>query len=242
MNQNYNDLTFSLNPDEVHVWIFDLTHQQISTTYLIQFLSQEEQRKANSYKFDGDKQLFLARRGILRKLIARYIGLDEADIRYSENPYGKIFIPGHRLNFNISHSQKKIALAFTLNKDIGVDIEQVRPLPDFPQLVDRWVSKKEKDGLLQLPIASQLEAFFHVWTQKEAFIKTEGKGLVDSLQDFSVSVDPTKPAKLIENKNSNSNIWKIESFIPEPNWRVAVCIKAKRKQKVLWFAPIALLP
>jgi 4'-phosphopantetheinyl transferase len=242
MNLSYNDSTFSIKPDEVHVWIFDLANQKFHSHFYPQFLSQEELDQAHSFKFERDRECFLVRRGILRKLITKYTGLDRADIKYAVNPCGKIFLPDHHLTFNTSHSHNKIALAFSLSHTIGVDIEQIRSLPDIPQIIDRWFSKTEKTELLKLPKDSHLEAFYQIWTQKEAFIKAEGKGLAHSLQDFSVSVDPSKPAKLFEIKNVDPNFWKIESAIPEPGWRVAVCIKAKRNQKVIWFTPEASLP
>ena len=93
MIQNSNPLTFSIKPDEAHVWIFDLNELGIGSIRWEQFLSKEELIKANSYTFDRDRQNFVARRGILRNLIARYTKLDLANIKYSIDPYGKLENP-----------------------------------------------------------------------------------------------------------------------------------------------------
>jgi len=237
MKQNTNIPTNLLRINEVHVWVFDLTDQDLNHYSWEQLLSQEEMDRSKGYQFDRDGRLFMAQRGILRKLISRYTGLDLAKINYDTNPYKKIFLPDHLLSFNISHSQNKIAFAFAMGKDIGVDIEQVRSLPDHIQLMEHWFSKDEKAGFSLLPKNSHLEAFYHVWTQKEAFIKAEGKGLVRNLQDFSVSVDPGKPAKMLKIKDGDASLWNIVSDVRDPGWRIAVCVRSKKKQKVLWYKP-----
>jgi 4'-phosphopantetheinyl transferase len=123
-----------------------------------------------------------------------------------------------------------------LENDIGVDIERVRPLPDLFHLVESWFSLEEQVGLFGLNPALQVEAFFHIWTQKEAFIKAHGEGLSLPLKDFSVSIDPNKPGRLLSIKGGleETSHWKMASYNPEAGWRVALCVRAEAEPEILW--------
>jgi 4'-phosphopantetheinyl transferase len=85
---------------------------------------------------------------------------------------GRPFL-GCGIDFNISHSGDYVVCALCGEARVGIDIEQIRPidLSDFKMQLtpEQW----------QTVVASEncLEAFFHLWTQKEAVIKADGRGL-----------------------------------------------------------------
>ncbi len=226
-----------LEPGVVHFWLFDLDELTGTHPSWKQILSAEEITRSNRYIFEKDRLRFVARRGILRQLLARYSGLKPAEIRYNTNPYGKPSLPSHLLFFNLSTSQNRIAFVFTLEKDIGVDIEQVRPLPDLSQLAELCFSLEEQSSLSALAPNKQVDAFFHIWTQKEAFIKAVGEGLSRPLRDFSVSVDPDRPGRLLTIKESpvEASHWKMYTNNLEEGWRAAVCVRAEVEPEVRQF-------
>lgn len=224
-----------LSPEEIHVWILDIHSCRFVKSTWEPFLLDDERKKAAQYKFEDDRFRFAARRGMLRNLIAHYTDLVFPEIIYKVNPSGKIYLPDHPLRFSISSSQNKIALAFVIGKEIGVDIEKVNPLPDLFLLMKRWFSKKEKLFFSRLPNESKLGAFYHVWTQKEAFIKAKGEGLGILLNDFSVSVDPCSPAELLEFKNGEPSYWQLESVNAGTSWKVAVCVQSNSKLPIRVF-------
>lgn len=226
---------FSLIPEEIHVWILDTHSRHFVKSSWEPFLLDDERKKAAKYKFEDDRFRFTARRGVLRKLIACYTDLVLPEITYKVNPSGKIYLSDHPLRFNISSSQNKIALAFVIGKEIGVDIEKVDPMPDLYPLMKRWFSKKENLAFSKLPNEYKLEAFYHVWTQKEAFIKAKGEGLNILLNDFSVSVDLCSPAALLELKNGEPSSWQLESVNPGPSWKAAVCVQSNSKLPIRVF-------
>ncbi len=237
MKQDRNNSILSFQPGEIHIWLFNLESFNQDHIFWKRNLDEEEIARSNRYIFEPDRLRFLAGRDILRKLISRYTGIDPAEINYLTNPYGKLFLPFQPLSFNNSNSQDRIVFAFTMEEEIGVDIEHVRLIPDLSGLIDFCFSQEEKIELSFLPPASHLEAFYHVWTQKEAFLKAQSKGLTLSLQDFSVSVDPDKPGKLLNVKDSDASLYQMISSIPESGYRVAVCARMKNKPKVHWTMP-----
>ena len=232
-------LTPFMKPLDVHVWTFTFDPMYPECTAWERLLAGDEIVRSKKYKFSRDRLRFIARRGILRQLLGRYCGLDPAEINYRINPYGKLSLRSNSLSFSLSHSEDRVALAFTLEKTVGVDIEQLLPLPELFRLIDHWFSSAEQAGLLALAPEVQLEAFYHVWTQKEAYLKARGEGLTASLKDFSVSVDPDKPGRLLSvRKPSPDTIqWKIACHVPEAGWRMAVCVHSQAEIHTNWYAP-----
>jgi 4'-phosphopantetheinyl transferase len=229
----------ALKLDEIHAWLFDLDDPRQNPSVWDKILSEEEVGRSRHYHFEKDRLRFIIRRGILRKLLGLYTGLEPSAIAYKTNSHGKLSLISHPLQFNLSSCQNQCVFAFTMEKEVGVDIEQVRPLSDLPRLLECWVSPEERAGLCAQAPAVQLEAFYHVWTQKEAFIKASGEGLTVSLKNFSVSIYPNEPGRLLSINcgSDDASHWKMASYVPEAGWRVAVCVRAETNLKVLWYKP-----
>ncbi len=51
--------------------------------------------------------------------------------------------------------------------------------------------------LEDLPPQQQVDGFFNCWTRKEAYVKARGDGLGCPLDQFSVSLAPGEPARLL---------------------------------------------
>ena len=228
-----------LKPGEVHVWLFDLDGSGQSIPEWERLLSGDETIRSKLFRFERDRLRFVARRGILRQLLGQYTGLDPAQIAYHINPYGKLSLPSHPLQFNISGCQERVAFAFALENEVGVDLEQIHPIPELDRIAERWFSPAEWAGMSALAPGMRMEAFFHIWTQKEAFLKARGEGLYLQLSDFSVSVDPKKVDSLlsINCASEDASHWKMVSHVPEPGWRLAVCLHAEMTPIVRWYMP-----
>jgi len=200
------------------------------------FLSEDEIERSKRYRFEQDRRCFVARRGILRQLLGRYTGLVPAEIAYHLNPYGKLSLSSHPLQFNLSTCQNRFVIAFILEKPVGVDLELVHSFTELDRMAERWFSPVEQAGLSYLVPEFQMDAFFHIWTQKEAFIKAHGEGLSLPLQDFSVSVDPNLPGGLLSIRTGAEDVsaWKIYTHMPVAGWRVAVCVRADAEVEIRW--------
>ena len=188
---------FLLKPGEVHLWLFNLDQPAQPHQDWERVLSAEEIARSKRFIADKDRKRFITRRGILRQLLGQYCGVEPAEVSFQANQNGKLSLSNHPVAFNLSKSENRIAYVFTLEKAAGVDIEQILPLPDLSLLAKRTFSQQELADLAGLPQALQLEAFYHTWTQKEAFIKAKGLGLRQPMKDFSVSVDPTSPGRVM---------------------------------------------
>jgi 4'-phosphopantetheinyl transferase len=233
------DPLFLPKPGEVHIWLFNLDESGQDLSIWEQLLSEDEIGRSEHYRFEQERSRFIARRGILRQLLGHYTGMEPAEVAYHVNPFGKLSLPSHPLQFNLSSCQNRVVFAFALEKEIGVDIEQVHSFPELESMSERWFSSGEQAGLFALGTEMRIEAFFHIWTQKESFLKAHGEGMFLPLQDFTVSVDPNETGSLlsINWRADDASRWKIVSHVPEAGWRVAICVCEKTNLNVFWYMP-----
>ncbi len=121
----------SLAHGEVHVWYARV--DLIGDAALAQYhslLSRNEADRRNRYRFETDRRLFLVSHALLRLGLSRYVDVAPTGWRFVQNGYGKPEIAQPRtdppLRFNLSHTRGMAALAVTLGREIGVDVENCR--------------------------------------------------------------------------------------------------------------------
>lgn len=225
----------ALGPASIHVWMFDLDNLQIHDTDLENYLSTDEIYRGKGFKFERDKFLFYARRSVLRQLLGWYTGIPPSKIAYHTNPNGKLSLQSGRLLFNHSSCQSKLAVAITAAAQVGVDLELVRPLNELPQLLEFCLTDEERVRHSALPAESQLEAFFHTWTQKEAYFKAKGDGITAGMKSISVIVDPQAGCSKLLSPVEDVSGWKMVCTSPFPGWRLAVCTQMAGESAVEYF-------
>jgi 4'-phosphopantetheinyl transferase len=154
-------------------------------------LSEEETARATRFRFDSDRQNFVLRRGLLRRLLGATFGIEPERILYSSSPVGKPFVafPENKgLFFNLSHSGSQIVFAFSKYPEMGIDIERIRTVDDIDRLARNYFSAEEYAILINLPSWEKNKAFIKIWSIKEALIKASGCPLEHGLIAFDVAV------------------------------------------------------
>lgn len=174
---------------DVHLWLAqcDLPPEEVAR--LGQWLATDEKERANRFYFEQDRQRYIAGRGRLRQLLGQYLGMEPGRITFDYGPHGKPYLPNTPLRFNLAHSHQLALLAFSWGRELGVDLEYIRPLPDAHQLVSRFFAPNEIQAWRQGTPAGQQAAFFAIWTAKEAYLKATGQGLAIPLDSFEVSLE-----------------------------------------------------
>jgi 4'-phosphopantetheinyl transferase len=192
-----------LTAEDVHVWRITLDISDSLLTRLRGTLADDERRRAERFHFEQHRRHFIAGRGALRALLARYLSRRPEEVRFVYSNYGKPALAdaanGDPLRFNLTHSHHLALLAVTHGREIGVDIEHLRTNleRDGEALAERFFSPREVAVLRSLPLELRREAFFHCWTRKEAYIKAHGQGLSLPLDQFDVTLHPDEPAALV---------------------------------------------
>jgi 4'-phosphopantetheinyl transferase len=232
--------SLALPHKEVHVWRANLDLDPIDLESLRATLSPDERARAARFHFPKDQQHFVAARGTLRTILARYLDHDPARLEFWYGPHGKPELaPGgdtDGLRFNLSHSQGLALYAFCRDRAIGVDLEKVRPYPDWEHIASRLFTLREVEALRLVPASSRDEAFLNCWTRKEAFVKARGGGLSLPLDRFEVSVNPGEPACLLSTAGDpeEAACWSIRDLEPAPGYVAAVAVRALKWEFKLW--------
>ena len=183
---------------ELRLWLADLDTAAGQFSNMTHLLSVDERERAARFRFDRDRRHYSVARAILRSLLAHYTGMPAAGIQFSYNAHGKPVLPGnHPCRFNVSHSHGWALYGFALERDVGVDIERIRPDLAGLEIAQRFFSATEVEALQSVAKADLATAFFNCWTRKEAFIKANGLGVFLGLHTFAVTLAPGAEAALL---------------------------------------------
>jgi 4'-phosphopantetheinyl transferase len=201
---------------------------------LVSVLTPDERARADRFHFARDRRRFIARRGYLRCLTARYLSSAPADVRFSYSTAGKPFLAtdcgGDELSFNMSDSDELAFYAFTLaetSPTIGIDVERIEPEVARERIAEHFFSAYEIATLRTLPASEQIQGFFNCWTRKEAYLKAIGAGLTLPLDQFDVSLTPGEPAKLLRAAGgANTSHWVLQELSVGCSYVAAVAIKS----------------
>lgn len=195
----------ALHHGVVHVFAVALTPREPGDLgAMVATLDKRERERAARFKIAEKREEFIICRASLRRVLAGVINKpqvhkpEQLTFRYGRRgkPYlgaisavGGIESPSTSLQFNVSHTQGIALIAVTPRVPLGVDIETVRAKVTCDKLAERFFSPRESRAILALRGDAQREAFFRVWSRKEAFIKAVGEGVALGLDTFDVSHD-----------------------------------------------------
>ena len=229
------EVTASFVNDAFELFVTRLDIGPDAVRAAVALLSEEERRKAGCFAFDRDRRRFVVARAGLRELLAVRLGMRPESVELIYGPHGKPalareFCRGD-LRFNLSHSEDVAVYAFARGREIGVDLEGVRVLPDGDDIAARFFSVRENAAYRGLNARDKPLGFFQCWTRKEAFIKALGDGLYHPLDSFDVSLAPGEPAQILRTGNISGDHcgWQLFSFAPLPGCIGAVVIENPRE-------------
>lgn len=174
----------------VHVW-----HARLDASGTVASpLSTEERARAARFVRGDVRARFENGRGLLRRVLAGYLGCAAADVPLTAGPSGKPELTdGHPLRFNVSHTGDHLVVAVA-DRAVGVDIETLDDRRTAGAIAARYFSPDEAAAIeAAASPAHALSAFIGVWTRKEAVLKALGVGLTVPLRSFSVTVPPETP-------------------------------------------------
>jgi 4'-phosphopantetheinyl transferase len=210
-----------LSERDIHVWSVDLNLSRQQVEEFSQILTVQERQRAAKFINPTHGNRWTVARGYLRQILAEYINLTPEAIVFNYGAQGKPAVEGKEIQFNLSHSADRAVYAISAKYPVGIDLEQIHPLP-AADLVDRFFSSAEQTIFHRLPIDIQQAAFFHAWTQKEAYLKACGTGLSTPLAQIEVSIDPRTPAAIIS--APIAGIWQIQKLVISTEYAGAIVI------------------
>jgi len=234
---------WALGARDVHAYRALLVEHRPRLEVLSGLLSADEQLRADEFRTETLRSRFVLSRGILRELLARYLGVPPAGIVFEYGSRGK---PGlHRsmgsaITFNLSHSGDVALYAFARGRAVGVDVEDGDRQVAHEKVSHRFFADTEKAELSALPADQARRGFFDCWTRKEAYLKARGRGLSVSLSDFAVSLTPGERPVLrwAADEPEAPDRWRLQVIEPGDSYVAAVCVEGEgwQLQCVHWEA------
>lgn len=162
--------------EKVHVLISSLGERlrsDLFQSYLNQ-LPPHLQLDIVRYKRWRDSQASLFGKLLLHLGLIKYYNLDSnilncLQFTKCQRPY----LPDVNVDFNISHTQNTVVCVITQDANIGVDVEEIKPV-SIREFQEEF-SLREMTRIQRSK--NSLTKFFSYWTKKEAVVKAEGLGL-----------------------------------------------------------------
>ena len=186
------DATFHESPFEqvndfaqAHLWFCDLDANEWPAL-APSSLAREEHERASRLKTSQLQRRFIASRVFVRAVLGNVLGMNAGEISFATTPAGKPILdhhraiarqPGERLCFNFSHSENVLLLGIAFGREIGVDVEVVKPELDVLALAQTQFSERECVQLRELSGRDRVRKFYQLWTRFEASAKATGEGI-----------------------------------------------------------------
>lgn len=198
-----------LSANTVDVWCASLDQPAERVAAMRSLLSADEARRAGSFHFERDQRRYVVGRAVLRLLLGQYLGRAPHSIAFHYGPYGKPALVAdtttrHRsvntppLHFNLAHSETLAVYAFTRDREIGVDVERIRELPEWEQMAEATFDPRELAELRECPEDRRREHFFAAWTRQEAVLKALGIGLGGERREAAAAAYCVRPLEVAE--------------------------------------------
>ena len=136
-------------------------------------------------------------RAVLRLLLAQHLARAPALLEITTETQGKPVMRnddgrGRAIAFNVSHTEDLLLFGFA-RAPVGVDIEQIAPIPDLDAFARLVLSPRERAACAELSAEGRLDHVYRVWVAKEALAKRSGEGLGRDVPKIDLSSQQDQP-------------------------------------------------
>lgn len=171
---------------------------------LVALLDDHEQERLQLFRRDADRARYVAAHALTRIVVGAQVGADAAAVEFDRTcrcgkQHGKPRLPDGP-GFSLTHAGDLVGVAVHPGGEVGLDVEQVRPLTELASMTSHVCSPGET--------APDPVSFFTLWTRKEALLKATGDGLSSpmsaitldaaGLREWSGAGAPTEPVWLVD--------------------------------------------
>ena len=201
-----------LSPGEIHVWQVSTNITSSGYAEYKGVLSEAELSKVHFFESKQARDTYVTSQGALRKLLSGYLNISPNLVKIGRHKKGKPFsLDDPNLYFNISNSAKLAVIAFSRDSELGIDLEQIRTLPDLDELIDRNFMPSEIK-FINTKAEERQRRFFRFWTVKESYVKAIGEGMRLTPENIEFSIENTSIRLLSVKGVFEQEDWNFEEF------------------------------
>lgn len=145
-------------------------------------LGAQEREQAARLRDPCERLRYMASYAVLRSLLAARYGYRDDRIEFVRDENGKPRLAEDHVRFNLSRSGAVVLIGVSESRQIGVDMERAREVPDLEALARNHLSATEYAVWRRRCTAAADLSFLRCWTRKEACVKAAGVGLALPLE------------------------------------------------------------
>lgn len=224
------------DPPSVDVWFLDRRVEP--TRSWSEVLEPEERARAEAFRTPELQARYVAAHALVRTVLSTYAPVRPADWRYAHGPRGQPTLVGAPLDlrFSLSHSGAHAAVAVTVGRPVGFDLEEVDAGKDALAIAERFFTAAETEALRSCRNSEQASRLATLWTVKEAVLKARGVGLASGLGDVAVALEGERVRSVV----APGGPWSVRAWAVEPGLRAAVVVASESGLGVRTFRAIPL--
>jgi 4'-phosphopantetheinyl transferase len=218
---------------EAHLFAVRLVATEQVLHQLKQTLSADEVQRVERFRFEKHQEAFVIARGLLRVILASYLGISPKRLIFRYEPNGKPRLHPELksdIHFNLAHSENCAVYALSRHCELGVDVEFSRAMSDAASIAERFFAENEYADFLNIDRNKQNEAFYACWTRKEAYLKLTGQGMSMSPKTIRASLAPGQPPTFLSlgDYEFDPSELKLFHLAPFEGYVGALAIRSKR--------------
>lgn len=215
-------------------WLVEL---DLALDRSLRWCSSDERSRIKVLRHAEDKLRFASGRAAVRLILSSELGVPARTLLFERRPcvwcggaHGKPVVGGQRsVSFSHATSGGFAAIARATEMEIGVDVERIRSVA-VGEIGKTMLAPSEMEKLDRLSGEQRLQAFFQIWTRKEAYVKATGRGLGDDLRALDLSTDARSGRRVLPS-SSNPRIlseWIIHTMDAPVGYQVAVAAECSQ--------------
>ena len=133
-------------------------------------LSATERARLARFHTAGSRQAYAGAHLFLREVLSRYAGTPPTELILGVDAQQKPrLMTAKPLFFNLSYRAQWAVLAISNQGEVGVDVEEIKPVTGADALVEQLFSPAEQTALRHAAGDEWWALFYDVWTRKEAW-------------------------------------------------------------------------
>jgi 4'-phosphopantetheinyl transferase len=144
-------------------------------------LNDEERQRSARILSKKIAARYAASRYFLRTVLGDILQISPAEVDFTYGVNGKPSLGGRYgnrgLKFNMSHSAGLAALAVCDRAEVGIDVEELRPISNCLNMARDWLSLQDFESLSRCSESDRSALFLSCWTRNEALLKAKGGAL-----------------------------------------------------------------
>ena len=234
----------TIKKGEIIIIVFEIDSTQEKWSDYDKIISKNEKNKAHEFQHLDDRLSFTKCRSVLRSTLSKWLNCNPNEINIIHRENGKPYLEHSKgIEFNITHTKGLAAIAFSIDSEIGIDVENLNREINLEQIAKKVFTTSEQSLIDSNNQNDKKRTFYRLWTSKESYLKATGLGL--RVDPRKISVDPPIENKKhgtlkYENDLKSDRLRLIELKCPDPHIMTLCAPETSKSINTLFFNSRAL--